>query len=210
MIDEEYDEEEYDEELIAVLKHGSYRTQAGFAGEEAPRNVFSTVYGCTKYVGLVGSVDCKNWYIGEEAMQKRGILGMFRPMEHGVVRNWDQMEKIWGHTFENELRIDPYGLLLTESPNNDENSRERTTQIMFETFEVKKFDMVVEQPLICLSTGRTEGLVVDIGHTCTNVVPVSFDPESFTGLRMNSWSLYKEKQFSTMGGRDLYDSLMYS
>merc|ERR1711939_1170110 len=29
------------------------------------------------------------------------------PIEHGVVTNWDDMEKIWHHTFYNELRVAP-------------------------------------------------------------------------------------------------------
>lgn len=46
-------------------------------------------------------------YIGEEAQAKRGILALKYPIEHGIVTNWDEMEKIWHHTFYNELRIAP-------------------------------------------------------------------------------------------------------
>ena len=29
------------------------------------------------------------------------------PIEHGIITNWDDMEKVWHHTYTNELRISP-------------------------------------------------------------------------------------------------------
>lgn len=54
---------------------------------------------------MVG-MDQKDAYVGDEAQSKRGVLTLKYPIEHGIVANWNDMEKIWYNVY-NELRAAP-------------------------------------------------------------------------------------------------------
>ena len=148
--------------------------KAGFSGDDAPRCVFPAMVGIPKMKqGMVGA-DAKDVYVGDEAQAKRGILRLRYPVEHGIVTSWDDMEKVWHHTYFNELRIAPeeHGAHLTEAPLNPKQNRERMTQIHFETFSCPQFYVSIQAQLSLYSAGRTTGCVYDSGDGVTHTVPI--------------------------------------
>ena len=116
----------------------------------------------------------KDSYVGDEAQLKRGILTLRQPLEHGTVSNWDDMERLWHHTFYNELRVAPeeHPILLTEVPNNPQGDREKMTQIVFETFNAPAFYVAIQGVLALFASGKSTGVVLDSGDGITHVVPV--------------------------------------
>lgn len=144
-------------------------------------------------------LQARGHYVGQEAQERQGQLTLSWPLEHGLVQDWDDLEKVWHYAFYDGLQVPPEGhpIMMSEPPHYTRQEREKTAETLFETFNFPAMYMANQAVLAMYSTGRTTGVVLDCGAGMTNVVPV------FEGFSVDHAMLRQD-----FGGRELTDHLV--
>jgi centractin len=174
--------------------------RAGFAGAEAPELCFPSLVGRAKHARIMlqpsSSADLD--YVGQVAMDNRGLLRLEQPVDRGCVRNWDAMERVWKHAFQRlGATAGQHPVLLTEPVQNPRRNRERAAEVLFETLQVPAFYVSHQCPLALYASGRTTGVVLDCGEGVTQAMPI-----------FNGFALPHATVRSDVGGKDVTDVLM--
>ncbi|GFE55144.1 actin II [Babesia ovis] len=155
-----------DDTLALVVDTGSYSIKVGYSGAEKPQKTFRTLAAYQQNDELV---------VGNEALKYATKRAIISPVQHGIVRNWAIMERLWMHAFKNELNVSQmeHPVLLSEPPLNPKMHREKVCQLMFENFNVPGLYMSPTSLLGLYGAGKTTGLAVDIGEGVAHAVPIN-------------------------------------
>ena len=107
----------------------------------------------------------KDFYIGLDAEDIRGVLNLNYPIKEGNIIDWSEMENIWKYIFTNELRVDPseHYIMISDSPMNPKINKEKLALIMFEEFNIPGLFFADQVVLPLYSIGKNIGIVADIG-----------------------------------------------
>ena len=147
-----------DSQSNIVIDNGSSSIKCGFSGEEAPKSIFSNI------------ISRSSDKVGDESLDDN-----ISPIEHGIITNFDLMEKIWEHTFSRELKVpqEERNILTSDSPLSPKINREKMTQIMFEKFNVQGLFICIRPILSMYCVGKTSALVLQSGDDVTQIVPIN-------------------------------------
>ncbi|GKV37855.1 hypothetical protein SLEP1_g45827 [Rubroshorea leprosula] len=213
-----------DEVSAIVIDLGSHTCKAGYAGEDAPKAVFPSVVGSIDQMDVdeeaannTEQSDSKGnngdpnsnkgkgkrkLYVGSQSLGfRRDHMEVLSPFKDGVVADWDIVDSIWDHAFKECLLVDPkeHPMLLAEPSSNNQQQRERTTELMFEKYNVPALFLAKNAVLTSFATGRATSVVVDSGGGSITVAPVH-----------DGYVLQKAVSSSPIGGEFLTDCLMKS
>lgn len=158
-----------------VIDNGSGTIKAGFAGDEEPKCIISNLVGRPKHIRVMAGGLEGDTFIGRKADEHRGLLSLKYPMEHGTITDWNDMELIWQYIYSKEQLqtfAEEHPVLITESPINPRRNRERTAEILFESFNVPALFISMQAVLSLYASGRTTGVVLDSGDGITQAVPI--------------------------------------
>ncbi|PAV63702.1 hypothetical protein WR25_07810 [Diploscapter pachys] len=158
-----------------VIDNGSGVIKAGIAGQQQPSVKFANFVGRPKHLRVMAGALEGDVFIGPKAEEYRGLLSLKYPMEHGIVTDWNDMEKVWQYIYSQEqLNTFPneHPVLLTEAPLNPMKHKEKTAEIFFESLNAPALYIQMQAVLALYSTGRTTGVVLDAGDGVTHVVPI--------------------------------------
>jgi actin, other eukaryote len=184
--------EEEEEVKTLVIDFGSSSIKSGFGGDDAPRSVIPCIRGTPKEKPVYES-NTKD-YIGDIAEVHKGYLTIEHPISDGIIQNWDTFEKLLHQIIFNELRTAPNegNCLMTEPSLGPMSQKEKKTQILFETFDVKGFYLAAPPRLAHMSSGRNTAFIIDIGDTVTETMAIT-----------DGYSIESAIQRFNFGGRDI-------
>lgn len=87
-----------------VIDNGSGTIRAGFAGEDVPKIYIPSYVGRPKHVRTMAGALEGDVFIGPPAKENQGLFKINYPLEHGIVTDWDDMERIWQYVYNEGLK----------------------------------------------------------------------------------------------------------
>jgi len=179
-----------------VMDCGTATIKAGFAGGTKPKITVGTKVGRAKHQRVMpggalegeeqrtsGSSSSKSasgitsYFVGSKLDEHRGAFLLEHPMHRGSIVDggWDAMELLWEHIYSKSnlnAKMEEHPVLLTEAPHNPSAQREQLAEIFFETFRVPALFVAPPAVLSLYASGRTTGVVLDVGEGVTHCIPV--------------------------------------
>ena len=170
---------------VVVLDNGSGYLKAGFSNQKTPEISIPALVGrqLLRYGEKINTnilesdgPKYKEIMIGDEVIPFRSLLELTYPIDEGIIRNPDDLFKLWEYAITNKLKIeDPSEskILVTEAPLNPISNKKTICEILFEQLGVKAMNIEAQAKCSLFCEGIDSGVVLDSGDGVTHCIPIS-------------------------------------
>lgn len=106
--------------------------------------------------------------------QTRPYLDLTYPVEHGVIKNWEDEQLVLEYLWNQKLKINPeeHKILVTEAPLNPLENRKKLMEILLEKYGFEAVQFSPQALLVLYAQGLATGVVVDSGDGVTHIMPI--------------------------------------
>ena len=114
--------------------------------------------------------------IGDEVIPYRSLLELSYPIDEGIIRNPEDLFKLWEYALTQKLKIDDPSeskILVTEAPLNPIANKKTICEILFEQMGVKALNIEAQAKCSLFCEGIDSGIVLDSGDGVTHCIPIS-------------------------------------
>ncbi|KHC31895.1 hypothetical protein MGQ_04791, partial [Candida albicans P76067] len=155
-----------DEINAIVLDPGSYTTRIGYAGDDFPKVITSSYYGQVK--------NDKKKIFGESINVPRANYDIKPILKESIIVDWDAAIEQYQYYFDQQLKVvgPEQPILITEPIWTETSYRQQLVETFFENFEFSGIYLAKSPTCVSFQQGRSNCLVVDLGHDSVSVTPV--------------------------------------
>jgi len=185
-----------------IIDCGSAFIKSGFCGEKFPKSIIPSTINYKnfklndkkkdpKVKEIINNIDknlCNN--------VNQSIRNIFK---NGLIEDWEFISNSFSNIFNSELKINPeeFNILLSESPHNSVKNRETLYELMFENYSSKACYLANSSILSLFAAGKTSGISVDSGESCTHFLPI-----------YEGYGIKQALNTSNIAGKELNEFLM--
>jgi actin-like protein 6A len=170
---------------VIVCDPGSSAIRLGYAGNDAPDIVYPSSIGVqegtnksantnssskSKSNSNISNHNNNKYYTGDEDLYvRRDNMSLTPSMNLGQVVDWNAFERVIDYGLNTKMAVEmkQHPILMTESPSISNSDREKMTEMIFESFSAPSLFFSKTAVLSCYANGKTTGVVVDCGASCT-------------------------------------------
>lgn len=102
-------------ENCLVVDLGTATTKSGWSNKGEPDLIFPSIVGHGRHKGAMQTLGLQDSYVGRQAQTLQGILNVRQPFKQGCVQHWDDLELLWDHVWNHELKRIRVSFVSTKS-----------------------------------------------------------------------------------------------